>query len=878
MPYRFVIIIFFLGFAIQFSYSQQTAVVSETKKKAYTFINRPYPDSLEYNTSMIIQEIALANNQRKSDVTFSLNYELSYKIEANRLFIRIGLLSLAGNTRYMNFGVGEKLYPSHARLQLSLKKDRYISKRFELPAIALDPLADWIRVPIEEELLEGAELVFSGISFYFDERSKNSIFSHFELINDYYGSSLATDSLINLSFRYKLENALYLPTNLDFLLLLTKTREKLRNKEFLDHLPLELYDPAAYLAKLDQLDRRLNRTRTLSLQMLSREQSPNISADLVFNELLSLTRRLIEWSGRTDHYFQQSFYELAIINYVPEDFSLQEQLTSYSREEMGCIFMEKQLALADTYISSMDYTTAYDLLQSLLAMTSATTHCACIVDITEKLSGTASKIYDSYLRVSEKAIETNNFDFGIEYLNKAKNFLEQNAGQVHNGARLNHIQEMLAKKYYSELNRHLKRHDYEKALNKLNELKMFLRQNDKLQLAEFDYGEKLELIREGLAQDYLSRASHLFNQNDFEQAREYLRKAENVKKTDAISGTLHIEENEKNTTDSYTIRESLISKGLQALKAQKTREAHDLFLEARKKSERHHLNRRIDSLIMITSEKLIEQSIINFRVALFQGRLETAEGLLDEIEEYYRLSGNAVNSTEIEKLRNEFSKSGCEASWKKYETNTLKGFKAIDSSNFTLAVSFFEVAIEMMPNLDECGFSDSIALKAKTKYSPAAAYQLKYDHVKSKLFQSGFSAVIEDYILLDSFYLDRGLEAFKMERYRIGDFLRQQQNPILYLQAIEYLNGQKNCTAALAIFSELTSTAYPCRKTRDIQKEMAEVCYRKDKSKGTDFLPDEDLIHHTRNRNCMQFFKKRYNYLVNRDDIMSIFKKDTRPE
>ncbi len=876
MPYRSVILFFLLGFTIQCSYSQQADIHSKTQKKAYTFINRPYPDSLEYNTSMIIQEIALANNQRKSDVTFSLNYDLSYKIEANQLFIRIRLLSLAGNTRYMNFGIGERLYPSHARLQLSLKKNSYISKRFELPAITLSRPAEWIQVPIEEELLEEAELVFSDISFYFDDNSKNKLFSFLEMINDYYGSTLAIDSLISLSFRYKLENALYLSENLDFLLFLAKTKEKLHNKKFLDQLPLALYDPVAYHNKLEQLDRRLNRTKTLCLQQLSGGQSPNHSSDQIFNELLSLTRQMISWSGQADHYFQQSFYELAMISYVPGDFKLQGQLAKRSEEELACTFIEKQLALADSYINEMDYTSAYDLLKSLSQLSLATDHCSGATATTEKLSETASKIYDSYLRVSEKAITTNNFNFGIDYLNKAKNFLEQNTNLIHNGTRLKQIQKMLAERYYSELNLHLSRHDYEKALNKLNELKVFLRKNDQLKLSGFDYRAKKEIIREGLAQDYLIKASSLFNNNEFEKAQEYLRKAENIKETGEVSTTLHIEKTQSDPTNSYAIRESLISKGIQALKARNIREAHDLFLEARQKSVQENLKHRIDSLIKITSEKLIEQHTINYRVALFQGRLETAEALLMEIQKLYGLSGKPVNSKELEKLKTEFNKSGCEAIWKAYESTTLKGFRAVDSSRFVQAVFFFEKAIQMMPRIKECGFADSIALKAKNKYSPAAAYQQKYDYVKSKLFQSGFSATIGDYILLDSFYLDRKLDSFEMERYRLSNFLRQQQNPILYVQAIEYLNKQNNCTAALEIFSELISSNYPCHKTKDLQKEMAEVCYRKDKRKGSDFLPDEELIHHTRNLPCIQFFEKRYNYLVNKDDIISIFKKDKK--
>ncbi|MCF8230211.1 MAG: hypothetical protein K9J24_14795, partial [Bacteroidales bacterium] len=93
-------------------------MILESEKKTYTFINKPYPDSLEYNTSLIIQEIALANNQHKSDVKFSMNFTLQSKITGDKLLIRIKPQSIAGNTRYRDFSTGNMLYPSHVRLRL----------------------------------------------------------------------------------------------------------------------------------------------------------------------------------------------------------------------------------------------------------------------------------------------------------------------------------------------------------------------------------------------------------------------------------------------------------------------------------------------------------------------------------------------------------------------------------------------------------------------------------------------------------------------------------------------------------------------------------------------------------------------------------------
>lgn len=857
------------------SYSQESAVILESEKKTYTFINKPYPDSLEYNTSLIIQEIALANNQHKSDVKFSMNFTLQSKITGDKLLIRIKPQSIAGNTRYRDFSTGNMLYPSHVRLRLSLQKGRYVMNRYELPAVPVSSgeQGEWMQLDVEEALSDETNVKFSDISFYFDEQTKEKILSYFEMINDYYGSSKVLDSLIQLSFKYKLDRESCLPENTDFMLILLKAEQLLKSKKFLDILPISLYDPDAYQSKLSLFERRINRVRTLTIELLEETRYQSFATESMFREFNKLYELFLHWSVSANHYYQQSFYALIEQSMSVDDFEYHSLLYDMPANELACHFVEEMLVLNDQFLQSQQYSVAFDLLNALQKLVAEVPACRVIPALKQKRSQSASKLYDSYLRVAERAIQHKNFDFGLAYLGKAQKFLNHYASLVKDGNRLLQIKKLLADQYYDEMNIYLSHADYMQARQTIRKLQILLRENQKLEIAEFDYHASMEKINKGLSLEYLTTASRFFNRNEYDKARQYLQKADSLKSENR--GNPQMKAEAEKSMNSYTLQENLTSKGISELNKKEYREARRLFKAASKQHLPDHLQVQLDSLIILASTNLIEQNIKIIKVAIFQGRLDFARSLLNEIDQLRAtLPENSADLKEIEKIRAELKGSGCEDYWRKYEQNTLLAFKSIDSNRYIQAEQYFKNAMDVMDELEMCGISDSIALKVSKRYHPAAQYQKLYEALKIKLFREGFTAVIELFISLDSLYTRHKLSELDVPRHTLLRFLANQNNPVLYLNTIHHLNKNSNCHKAIEVYAKLIASSYPCSKTKKIQKEMAEVCYESDKSKGEDFIPDEDLEMHMRQCDCLHHFKRRYQYLYNKDGFISIFSKE----
>jgi tetratricopeptide (TPR) repeat protein len=864
----------FKGFLIIFaclyslvSFSQSS---TKTERNIFKLTSISLPDSLGYNTSVILQEIALSNNQNKSSVNLNFHFSLCQKYKKGVFYIGIFPEKLAGSTRLKDLNLKDILYPTYARCVLNITKDRYLKKQLEIQKIPVIPGdTAWSKIAIDPDLLIDSKITIEDVSFYYSDKKKTGVLSHFEMVHDYYASSAVLDSLIKLSFGYNLEEGSDLNKNIDLLFALENDYRILRKKTFVQDLKIDGFDPAGFLSKINILERRLNRIRTLTKQLAFAYGGETTNENKMFDHYFDLLKLKIKWAGSSDHYFKPSFYALFNVQLQLVDFEIYNDYQyALDQNESICLFFKKSLDFADFCMQANLHNLAMKVLGSCQNFAPYAKSCKYVKAIDKKYAEISADLYDSYLRVAEKAIQGDNFSIGIEYIKKAGGFLKTHSAYISDGEKLKHLNQMLANRYFSMAEKGISRAQYGQAMHHLNELKRLSREYAYIELAEFDFDSTYQIAKQGVHQDYLSKASHNFNQNDYPRAREYLDKAESIEQNEGANPS-----KKKKETQLFTYQESYLNEGKIKLKSGNFEEAITYFEKSIAFENPNLPHNEIRVLIKDATSKLFGQKLKRLEIALYHNQYKEALDLLAQLKE---LEGGSdcVSEAELQalnKFKIDFRDLACDHFWKAYETNAIAAFQAIDRSDFIRADSLFDQAIKNSAYFSNCPFNDSIAFNAKGKFHQAAVYQKKTNEVSKKMFTIGFRAVIPDFVQLEKFYRNNKLADLDVKPQSLKSFLYSQKSTRLYLDCTEYFISKNNGTEAIEYLILLIDQGYLCKNTRALQKDIATICFNSD-LKNKKIYHDIDIQRYTEGDPCLGYFVKRYKYLAGKNGLTSILK------
>lgn len=887
MPYK-ILTVFLFSLFHGFLIGQNVSDEGFAKNQNYLFRNRPYPDSIHYNTSYLIQELALANNQRKSEVTFRLNYDLITRVTTNdpREYI-VGIVPkmITGNTRYMNFEVGDHLFPSDAKLMLNVSKNKFLRRWFEIDNIELVPHdTAWVSTGIS--YTESTEVIIPEIEFYYDEQAKSRILNRFNLITDYFATTQIIDSLINYADRQDFEDADRALSSIAFLFELENIYHKIRQKAPENSLPLKLHDPAQLLSKMEVLGRRLNRVRTLSTQLLSDgdfEPLPSLRIDL-FNPYIEFQKTYLDWASMTSHYYQDSYYDLLEKDLGKLDFGIYEQYASrvpgissqseYDKEQLRCLFLEANQVFIEHCIDRSLFTIALDLITSLDEFNNSLTSCNFRSRIQQARALAVLGLYDSYMTVAERAITINNFSFGIDYLRKADDFRSGYPEILGNDRSDEKVLNLLANQYVNYAGEQIMLDNYSNAIAFLKKARKLQAKHPGLHINEALYDSTMIRAKRGGYQNYLAMASKYFNQGDYEEARRYLNMAEDIKEEKTYLFSEDV--NRSPYRADYPLYESYLSEGRTYLSRKEYQNAYDVL----KKAEKHTnggASQRSDltTLLEVAASGLIDKKLMAAKVSVFQGRTAEAERMLVEVRKIIREDALPEEDYEysISEIEGKSETRECDATWKKYESRTLDAFSHIDNQEFIEAEKLLLLAVQLMDTLSLCQLADSIAWKAYVKFHPAAVYQQKLSGIRNTLFTTGFADVIEQLIGLEEYYVNHRLQDLNIEPVRLRDFLLSQENPELFFTSMDYFLKKNDWLNAWQLLELYKETGYGSLPSKEYQQHIADLCFEDDMKNETEGDADSRIITLTKNDNWFKYFEKRYRFLSNKNKVKTFFEK-----
>ncbi|MCF8401712.1 MAG: hypothetical protein K9G45_10160, partial [Bacteroidales bacterium] len=710
----------------------------------YVFSNISHPDAKSFNTSYFINEIALSQGMAVSSVNYSLGYtadlDILEKENILEAIVDIHVAEVQGATAYRKFDIADILQPSMAEFRVYCfdKEDRIVLAKTITANLNGKGISAAIRFRTGNADLR---LELSDLRFYYSQEDRKAFVRRMDLINDYYGSSMILDQLLDQLKKLDegADDALlkFAVLPFDF----KQVYKILARKVFLTELNINRdHDPLFFYNQLQDFSLKTGRLNTLFEQEIYNKQRV-ARAGVPGNYFYPYFKQLEQYmhmASKAGHYFENSFYDLLSRKYSSEEikdfFSNLQRLLKYKIDTepdiagMSKLFYENYLILIDYCIGNENYNEALEFVEGLNSFCNST-EAECNRDlIRTKQARAISGLYNSLLSVAIKAIEVGNYSMAEIYLSRAENFQENNSKHIINKLGIWNAYGKMADAYLKDAAALIDKKYYEDALANLDKSRQIIEENPAVKLNRKNYSELKLKAWQAMYEKCLAEASALFNKGEYSAARKWLNKAEQYQADKHGDEDVVQSQPGKNIDQvEFTAQIALISQCEKLIRKGGYKEALE---ELNKLRDNKALDAsqftNIDSLIEKAARMLGDKLLYEVSFSIWNEDLQNAYPKFTRLQEHmqlYRLELDPYYRTELNKIREKLNILICDKRINDYEKVVMQGFNLVDKRDFVAAEEQFLKALNLLKTLDECDFTDSIPLQAIQKYATVSEYQ-----------------------------------------------------------------------------------------------------------------------------------------------------------
>jgi hypothetical protein len=284
-----------------------------------------------------------------------------------------------------------------------------------------------------------------NIHFYSHNRDKDKFNHRIYLIDNYFASISILKNAIERIDSIDVQNSDVVLETYIQLNELTRIHNGIGECDFVDELGIHENDPYGYFDMLAKLDRKLTSYRSVYNQLLNSLHGINLRENLAdcatkYVDLVSLE---LEMSQNVSHDLSSLYYRAGRIDY--ENSEVTEFLLGmddiYSKAGSGLrelpsetftdFVIQKYTTKAENFILDQKYYLAKGLLLNAKSLeNTGVTDSPSIVDLDIMLSKATYGIYNSYLHITDRAIEIGNYELAEQYIEKAKLFQLNNSNSI----------------------------------------------------------------------------------------------------------------------------------------------------------------------------------------------------------------------------------------------------------------------------------------------------------------------------------------------------------------------------------------------------------------------------------------------------------------
>ncbi len=270
-----------------------------------------------------------------------------------------------------------------------------------------------------------------------------------------------------------------------------------------------------------------------------------------------------------------------------------------------------------------------------------------------------------------------------------------------------------------------------------------------------------------------------------------------------------------------------------------------------------------DSVTMLVETKmdqvvipLIEEEVSKTRYEIWALHLDEATARLqkiDSIEQRY-LDGKYPDILLlIREVRGELSERGCVAAQQKLDNSVNEIFTALRNRAFKAAQKAYETA----ENRSKANFSCQLNLNnfqaAQQACQPLFAFMDEMKEVKSLLFDQGYGAAIDRYVLLRQFVSENQLDTLGIQMPALYTFVGEQRLPLLTITSAGYYAEKGQYDESLQYIWLAKYQKIDKSELRSVMRQLASGLASRDKE--INIPVDEAIENYTSNDQYFSYFK-----------------------
>ncbi len=876
----FVVLLVGLGVAE----GQNHTVFQENQNIEIPVAFNPNQDANARITNYFIEQIALSN-QMKAEYT---KYTLTglqicriMEIQTCKFSASFELTDLSnkGDITYKSFSISDVLIPSNCSF-------KFIVYGSDAAPISMQPIAETPLIAGYNKLAvfdfadtskaKNFRIILSGLTFGYDSLAITRFAQRLKLIDDYY----STDALID-QYLYQVRRIDF--SNTDMIIVydirlkdLEKTNDKLYETNFPGKLQLGTNDPIKFIEKYNHFSDTLLLMRNQmneKLAMLDRIYYQKGIAELERKETEKARGYFIR-SIVFNPGFAPSQLELAKIQFTRDSLLAASDKIAFILLKLNPEpWVQKQVVLfADTVYNKMlnvgnefvrteKFNEAVELFEQCNKFCDNLPGYTCSQTHHQGLAAAKFGIYQSYLTVSQKALDNSKLELAEIYITSAQAYQKANSSEIISDAEALLKFEKLVNAFVLRADTLNGKQQFEKALTLLDKAQNICT-SQSLPLNE-KFAKSMAKAKNGIYKNLLKRSIKLLKSGDADAAEALLTEATGYQTANATIV------NHATTADSLLLKikskqyKDAITSGLFCVVLYNYKSALTHFDFAKQLQHQFALkaDNHLDSMIRATALPVILKQIDYAKGLVQIYMVDSANAvvpMIENIQSAHQLANDSVVNNRLSQLRKLIFSTTCSRAKTTFDSAYTQASMAANKQNYMTAAELFMAAIKTSEVYAECNLDAAAAIADKKVYQPAADYQQMLQKAEFALAQQNFAEYFVHYYEAETFYAANNIRSYGLTHHLLIDLVSISTNVGFVLAANQLFVAKNLPDEALTCLKTLRKLQYPIDKSKGIQQQAGIKMALKDIAGNAILSPTMMITSYTANEPWFKYFRSAY--------------------
>jgi hypothetical protein len=841
--YLFLLMLLLIGLV---SSGQNNVIFQKEEKVVIPITFAASPQGSEITTNYFIGEIARCA-QKKIEFT-QYNYTFTKVIrvveeQAGHYTATLEFtdLNCTGDAYFRGFSISDALIPNTASILFQVYGNQtapFVNEAIKgaqlqsgYSKIGSIPFSDTSKVKKYKALT-------SELQFSFDNNSIDRFTAKLKLIDDYFLAGPLISSYMQQLRSIDINNTDMIIVYDIRLKDVEKTFETLYQTDFPGKLQLTSNDPVQLIDKINNFSD--------SLFLMKNQMKEKISSlDKIYyrkgiaelkNGETAKAETLFERSALYNPNFAPSQFELAKIRYRRDSLFSASNTLAYILQKLNpdaglqkevLVFTDtvynKMIAEGQEYVRVEKFNEAVDMFEHCIRFCSDIPGYTCSDKQLKGLAGARFGIYQSYLSVSQKAMDNGKIELAEIYIHEALKYQKENSSDIISNAEAKMKLEKLMSVYITKSDTLCRQQKFEKALFFLDKVKQVCDSN-KMSLSErFHYIRSK--AKNGLYNSMLKKSQQLISSGDMTSAENTLNNAlvyqsknsEEVLQSFAADTLLR-------KIKSVDYKEK-IKQGKLYYSIQEYPLALQYFDDARMLEQKYYLKAEpnLDSMIQKTAKPIIMAQLSSAEHLMSTFLVDSATTELNAARKsqlLHMLGKEDDVNKRLQELNAMLFSTKCKYQRNRYDSVYTVANYSILRQDYLFADDQLAYAIQIAEKYPECNVDASAAISDKKLYLKNASYQRLIQKAQTAFGQMNYPDYFYYYNEAENFYQQNQLINTGLIHPRLAGMVTISNDTLFVLKSFDYLTGKNKYEDALDCLKRLEKLSFPQAHAKGIQQQL----------------------------------------------------------